>query len=193
MYLLFHSFFRFIGLFTIASPTMTSYKHVYHKCNLSNLIVVEKGFYCNFSHRSELFMMKAHLRVKISIITQSVTMYLEGHGLEALERMTEEQFLKLLQGKQIKMLTPFRISKTWVFSNFKHTFICESNLIFFLMQIFYFLSIRGMSQYFSYSICSLSSFINNFTSTSIFFLHLWLTLDDFSSTDERYFHLRMNA
>ncbi|KAG0572581.1 hypothetical protein KC19_VG107300 [Ceratodon purpureus] len=40
-------------------------------------------------------------------------MYLEGQWLQTLVRMTEEQFLKLSRGEQIKMLTAFRIKGTF--------------------------------------------------------------------------------
>jgi hypothetical protein len=101
------------GTLSIASPAVAPYKYVCKQCNLSNLIVVEEGFYCNVCHSPQQVLKQAYLRGKITTTSQAVTMYLEGKWLQTLVRMPEEHFLNLSRGEQVKMLTTFRIKGTF--------------------------------------------------------------------------------
>jgi hypothetical protein len=97
------------GTLFIASPVVAPYKYVCKQCNLSNLIVVEEGFYCNVCHSPQQVLKQAYLRGKITTTSQAITMYFEGKWLQTLVRMPEEQFLNLSKGEQMKMLTTVRI------------------------------------------------------------------------------------
>jgi hypothetical protein len=101
------------GTLSIASLAVAPYKHVCKKCNLSNFIVVEEGFYSNVCHSPQPVLKQAYLRGKITTTSQAVTMYLEGKWLQTLVRMPEEQFLNLSREQQVKMLTTFRIKGTF--------------------------------------------------------------------------------
>jgi hypothetical protein len=82
-------------MLSITNPVVAPYKHVCEKYNLSNLIVVEEGFYCNVCHSPQPVLKQAYLRGKITTTSQVVTMYLEGKWLQTLVWMPEEQFLNL--------------------------------------------------------------------------------------------------
>jgi hypothetical protein len=97
------------GTLSIASPAVAPYKYVCKQCNLSNLIVVEEGFY----YSPQQVFNQAYLYGKITTTSQVVTMYLEGKWLQTLVRMLEEQFLNLSRGEQVKMLTTFWIKGTF--------------------------------------------------------------------------------
>jgi hypothetical protein len=101
------------GTLSVTSPAITPYKYVCRQCNLSNLIIVEEGFYCNVCHSPQQVLKQAYLRGKITTTSQAVTMYLEGKWLQTLVRMLEEQFLNLSRGEQVKVFTTFRIKGTF--------------------------------------------------------------------------------
>jgi hypothetical protein len=99
---------------TVISPTVAPYKQVCTKCKLSNLILLHGGYYCNVCHTQEVVEKKAHVRAKISTVSsQNVTIYIEGLWLQSLVRMTEEQFLSLARGQQIKILSSIRVNGTF--------------------------------------------------------------------------------
>ena len=90
-----HYLVQVYGTLSIASLAVAPYKHVCKKCNLSNLIVVEEGFYYNVCHNPQPVIKQAYVCVKITSTFQVVTMYLEGQWLQTLVRMSKEQFLNL--------------------------------------------------------------------------------------------------
>jgi hypothetical protein len=69
---------------SIASPAVAPYKLVCNKCKLSNLIVVDKGYYCNKCYSPQPVTKQAYLEGKITTETQIVPMSLEGQWLQTL-------------------------------------------------------------------------------------------------------------
>lgn len=90
-------------------PSVAPFKHHCVKCSLSNVIIIDGGFYCNHCHSVQEVAKKAHLSAKIVNGDGEFSITIEGQWLVALVRMSEAQFLALSRGQQIKMLSTLKV------------------------------------------------------------------------------------
>lgn len=90
-------------------PSVAPFKQHCVKCSLSNVIIIDGGFYCNHCHSVREVIKKAHLSAKIVNDEGEILITIEGQWLVSLVRMSEEQFLALSRGQQIKMLSTLKV------------------------------------------------------------------------------------
>jgi hypothetical protein len=72
-------------------------------------MVIEGGFYCNHCRCIQDVVKKAHLCARIVNGDGEYSITIEGQWLVALVRMSEEQFLALSRGNQIKLLSTLKV------------------------------------------------------------------------------------
>lgn len=102
------------GTLAIERPSGAPFKNHCTKCSHSNLIVLEGGFYCNICHGVQDVVRKAHLCAKIANADGEHSITIEGQWLVSLVRMSEDKFLALSRGQQIKMLSTLKIKGTFL-------------------------------------------------------------------------------